>query len=147
VTSNSTIHANFSIKTYTIDATAGIGGSISPAGTVIVDYGENQTFTIIAQEGYHIQDVLVNGLNVGTGGVYTFNQVVSNQSIHADFAINTYAISAGAGSGGNISPAGVAILNHGQSQSFTISPDIGYQILDVFVDGFSVGPIASYHLR
>ena len=46
---------------YTITATAGEGGSITPAGAVSVKEGASQTFAIAAQEGYAIADVLVDG--------------------------------------------------------------------------------------
>ena len=50
---------------YTITATAGEGGSITPAGEVSVKEGASQTFAIAAQEGYAIADVLVDGQSVG----------------------------------------------------------------------------------
>ena len=52
-------------ETYTITASAGVGGSINPSGEVKVKAGETQTFTITADEGYVIADVKVNGESVG----------------------------------------------------------------------------------
>ena len=46
VTANHTIAASFAIDTYTITASAGANGTISPSGHVTVNYGANQTFTI-----------------------------------------------------------------------------------------------------
>ena len=46
VTANHTIAASFAIDTYTITASAGANGTISPTGAVSVNYGANQTFTI-----------------------------------------------------------------------------------------------------
>ena len=51
-------------ETYTITATAGEGGSITPSGAVAVNEGESQTFTITPSEGYEIADVLVDGSSV-----------------------------------------------------------------------------------
>ncbi len=45
----------------TITATAGANGSISPSGTARVASGANQTYTIKANAGYHVADVLVDG--------------------------------------------------------------------------------------
>ena len=70
---------------YTITATAGEGGSITPAGEVSVKEGASQTFTITAQEGYAIADVLVDGQSVGVVDSYTFENVTANHTIAALF--------------------------------------------------------------
>ena len=49
-----------------------------------------------------------------------------------------YTITANAGTGGSISPAGATSVYKGNDQSFTITPDSGYKIADVKVDGKSV---------
>ena len=70
---------------YTITATAGDGGSITPAGEVSVKEGASQTFTITASEGYAIADVLVDGQSVGAVDSYTFENVTANHTIAAVF--------------------------------------------------------------
>ena len=70
---------------YTITATAGEGGSITPAGAVSVKEGASQTFAIAAQEGYAIADVLVDGQSVGAVDSYTFENVTANHTIAALF--------------------------------------------------------------
>ena len=56
----------------------------------------------------------------------------------------TYTITAGAGEGGSIAPSGAVVVAEGATQSFTIAKDAGYAVLDVLVDGVSVGAVASY---
>ena len=70
---------------YTITATAGEGGSITPAGEVSVKEGASQTFAITASEGYAIADVLVDGQSVGAVDSYTFENVTANHTIAALF--------------------------------------------------------------
>ena len=70
---------------YTITASAGEGGSITPAGEVSVKEGASQTFAIAAQEGYAIADVLVDGQSVGAVDSYTFENVTANHTIAALF--------------------------------------------------------------
>ena len=70
---------------YTLTATAGEGGSITPAGEVSVKEGASQTFAIAAQEGYAIADVLVDGQSVGAVDSYTFENVTANHTIAALF--------------------------------------------------------------
>jgi uncharacterized repeat protein (TIGR02543 family) len=141
-----TISASFAIDTYTITASAGENGSISPSGAVIVNYGADQTFTITATTGYHVKDVLVDEGSVGAVGSYKFPSVATNHTISATFEINTYTITASAGANGSITPSGAVVVNYGTDQAFTIKPDTGYHVVDVQVDGVSVGAVTSYTL-
>jgi hypothetical protein len=143
VTANRNIVANFAIDTFTINASATGGGSISPAGAVSVDYGASPTFTITPDTGYHVTDVLVDGRSVGAVGDYTFDRVTTGHSITASFS-DTYTITASAGLGGAISPSGAIQVTQGSSRTFTITPDAGYNIKSVLVDAASVGPLSSY---
>jgi uncharacterized delta-60 repeat protein len=80
-----TIEAVFERDTFTIKATAGVGGSIDPEGDVRVFCGLDQTFTITVDEGYMLDDVLVNGTSEGTVTTYTFFNVRSDNTITAVF--------------------------------------------------------------
>ena len=70
---------------YTIAATAGEGGSITPNGDVSVKEGASQTFAITADNGYEIADVLVDGNSVGAVESYTFDEVKANHTITVSF--------------------------------------------------------------
>ncbi|HMG74860.1 MAG TPA: LamG-like jellyroll fold domain-containing protein [Pyrinomonadaceae bacterium] len=129
---------------YTITASAGANGSISPSGTVTVVEGDNQTFNITPDSGYHIADVLVDTVSVGAVSSHTFTNVTANHTIEASFAINTYAITASAGANGSIDPSGAVSVNSGGDQVFNITPDSGYHIADVLVDTVSVGAVSSH---
>ena len=144
VTADHTIHATFAIDTYTIAATAGDNGSISPSGAVTVDHGASETFTITPDSHYHVADVVVDNVSVGAVGTYTFTDVTADHTIHATFAIDTYTIAATAGDNGSISPSGAVTVNHEADQTFTITPDSHYQVVDVVVDNVSVGAVSTY---
>ena len=72
-----------------ITATAGDNGTISPSGEVAVPKGEDKTFTITPNDGYHIQDVKVDRESVGAVKEYTFKDVTEPHTIHATFARNS----------------------------------------------------------
>jgi hypothetical protein len=148
VRADHSIRASFAINiiTYSITASAGAGGNISPAGNVGVSQGSSQTFIITPNAGYHVADVLVDGTSAGAVSSYTFTNVRADHSIRASFAINiiTYSITASAGAGGNISPAGNVGVSQGSSQTFIITPNAGYHVADVLVDGTSAGAVSSY---
>jgi PKD repeat protein len=125
-----------------INATAGANGNITPSGLVLLAYGANQAFTVTNKTGYHIADVLVDGVSDGAGTTHTFTNVVIDHNISAIFA--TYTITPSAGANGAISPSGVVSGIDGANQTFNITPNAGYHIADVLVDGSSVGTNSTY---
>ena len=68
-----------------------------------------------------------------TGGYYTY--------------YTYYTIKATAGTNGSISPSGWTSVRHGWDQTFTITPDKGYAVAKVLVDGKSVGSVKSYTFK
>ena len=70
---------------YTIKATAGVNGSISPTGNVSVREGRDQTFTITPNKGYAVAKVLIDSKNVGAVKSYTFENVQKNHTIEVVF--------------------------------------------------------------
>ena len=70
---------------YTIRATAGLNGSITPSGWSSVREGLDQTFTITPDKGYVVAKVLVDGRNVGAVKSYTFKNVTKEHTIEVTF--------------------------------------------------------------
>ena len=77
------------MPTYTITATAGLGGSISDPGETIVLEGGFLVFTITPDSGYSILDVLVDGISVGPVSEYPFENVTADRTIHASFTMTS----------------------------------------------------------
>jgi hypothetical protein len=130
--------------TFTITATAGPNGSITPSGDLTVPGGGNAAFTIAPDPGYKINYVAVNGASVGAVPGYTFTNVQQNYTIRADFVPATYKITVTAGANGAITPGTYSGFQPGANQTYTIKPNTGYTVSDVLVDGSSVGAVASY---
>ncbi len=147
VTSSHSIQAYFK-GSYTITASGGNKGSISPEGSIVVPEGGNQTFTITPNNGWGVDYIRVDGIQIDPVFSYTFSDVTSDHAIFASFSKNGikpgFTITATAGSNGSISPSGSVAIGSGQDQTFTFTPDNGYEINDVLVDGSSVGAVSSY---
>ena len=210
---NRSVTANFTIRSYTINASAGTGGTITPPGATSVNYGASRTYAIAATAGYTLSSVIVDGVSVGAVTSYTFSNVTAVHTITAAFTVNTnsppagytycsaengicsfsgtrnvaygangvfayrmatntincnnstfgdpipgtvkacyfgqtaittYTISASAGTGGLISPSGSTSVTSGGSQTYTITPNTGYSVASVTVDGTSVSAVTSY---
>ncbi|MFA7000196.1 MAG: hypothetical protein WC241_03725 [Candidatus Paceibacterota bacterium] len=75
------------VSTYTITATAGTGGTISPSGITSYPKNDSKWFTITPSNGYHALDVLVDDVSKGPNyGGYAFYNIVANHTIRATFA-------------------------------------------------------------
>ncbi len=89
--SDSSNEVSVNTGTYTITATAGFGGTITPSGSVTVNYGESKTFTIKSDPKFMIARVLVDGSSVKITNpitmTYTFSNVTSNHAISAEFVL------------------------------------------------------------
>ena len=80
---------------YTIKATAGSGGSISPSGNVSVREGGDQTFTITPDKGYAVANVKIDGKSIGAVKSYTFENVRRTHTIEVIFVKGTASASTG----------------------------------------------------
>ncbi len=132
VTGNRNLVANFAINQYTINALANpsSGGSVTQSGNGTYDYGANCTLTATPNTGYHFVNWTENGQVVPNAGAsYTFT-VTGNRTLVANFAINTYTITASANpsSGGTVS--GYGTYNHGTTCTLTATPNTGYHFVN-----------------
>ena len=80
---------------YTIRATAGSGGSISPSGSISVREGRDQTFTITPDKDYAVANVKIDGKSIGAVKSYTFENVRRTHTIEVIFVKGTASASTG----------------------------------------------------
>jgi predicted small lipoprotein YifL len=122
----------------------GANGTISPATVQTVNYGSNITFTFTPSTGYFVSNVQVDGGSVGAPTSYTFVNVTANHTISVAFLQGQHIITATAGAGGTINSGGIIVssgtsqqflVNDGGNRAFTITPNSGYSITSVLVDG------------
>ena len=155
IQANHTLAVEFGIEQPKVTATAGEGGTISPAGEIKVAYNTNKSFTITPNDGYDIKDVVVDGMSKGKITSYTFWYIRSAHTIRAEFERKSNVISATVGTGGKVETTGAAgkqtvtgsaniSVPYGENQSFSMIPNTGYSVADVVVDGVSKGAITSY---
>ncbi|MFI5253063.1 MAG: hypothetical protein ACHQQQ_11610 [Bacteroidota bacterium] len=154
-------------NTYTITASSGKHGSISPSGIIPVTGGGIQAFSIKPDAGYNIVNLLIDGDAIEHDTSYTFSNVSHNHTIAAAFAKDTDAapssdtaqsgfvspaqdtrdsitITAAAGAYGTITPSGTITLPYGGEQSFTMIPAPGYSISKVIIDGVKMEAVEFY---
>ena len=126
-----------------VTATAGEGGTITPAGQTLVKKGTSKTFDIAPAQGYEIVNVNVDGTDLGPISYYTFQRVGVDHTISATFqkaqqSGDTVTLTTTANEGGSVAPAGQTGYAPGASVEITFTPDPGYQLASVKVNGRTV---------
>ncbi|MBS4029218.1 MAG: VCBS repeat-containing protein, partial [Ignavibacteriales bacterium] len=133
---------------FKIIAVSGTNGAIFPSGLVSTNCGTNRQFIITPDSGYQVDSVLVNGLKVDSTSSYTFENVLSHQSIEATFKVKEFTLTVSAIGEGTISPSGQIIAQMGQDVTFTVSPNSScYKIAMVTVDEDSVASSSLFTLN
>ena len=131
------------VPTYTIAATANPndGGTVSGAGQY--QQGTSCTLTATANTGYTFTNWTEGGNVASTNASYTFN-VTGNRTLVANFALNTYSITATANptAGGTVTGAGT--YNQGASCTLTATANTGYTFSNWTENGSVVSTNADY---
>jgi len=125
---------------YTITASAGGGGALTPSGRVLVTQGESKVFTISAQGGNQVA-LSIDGSPLGQRSSFCFSGVRADHTIAVTFSGT---VKATAGYGGGIVPNGLVPVVYGANQTFVIAPIPGYAIARVVVDGTAAGLVGSH---
>ena len=115
---------------FTITATAGSNGSITPSGGVSVDAGSDQTFTFMPDDGYTVAEVCVDDEVVTPSSSYTFKNVQTDHTIHVTFTQKPtppvpIPPSGGGSSDGNMDNAFRVLFNDGTTTLFVVT-DLSY---------------------
>ncbi|MCL1850299.1 MAG: T9SS type A sorting domain-containing protein [Bacteroidetes bacterium] len=150
VSGNHQIAAQFEKVWYDVTYQPVPGALVAPVVgyTSPVKYGTSYLFTIVLEEGCSQSNILVrvNGIPLNpTGDVYAITNIFMDQVITIEgVVLNKYELVAKAFNGGTITPAGVFVVTHGESKTFTITPDPGFKVSNVVVNGESKGAIETY---
>jgi len=147
VTAPRSISVVTAIRTFTINASAGVGGYISPAGNITANFGENRTFNFTPATGYEIDEVLINGSPNGSAamnGSFTFTNIAANHTISVTFKKLRFQMQSIANEKGSIDPSGILDVTFGEDVVYTMIPDEGYRVSQVLVNGINKGAVTNY---
>jgi len=123
---------------FTVGASAGANGAVTPS-SYTVNYGNtSDTFTAMPNGGYQV-DKWMEGSNVlQTGGpTYTYPNVQTNHSVTVTFKPLQYTINASAGANGSVTPPSYTVNYGNTSGTFTATPNGGYQV-DTWMEGSTI---------
>lgn len=141
VNNNISVSAVFRSARHTITTNVGPNGTLSPMNPM-VNHGSDQTFTITPNPGYRIRSLTVDGnpASVNELNQITLFNVQNDRMMSVDFAeVVNYTITTIAGPNGSITP-GSPTVTQGADVTFTITPNSGYIIDELRVDGLPEMP-------
>ena len=125
-----------------IQASALEHGSISPTGQIFVPRGDDQSIMITADNGYVIDQLIVDGSPIAPKNIHVFWNVTRSHTLVASF--RQFLLNATVDENGSITPIGQMKVKKGHDQTYDILPNDGYSVADVFVDQVSQGPIDQF---
>lgn len=131
ITGACTVNATFSSTppvTHTVSTSASAGGTIAPGSRTVND-GNTTSFTITENTGYTIGTVSGCGGSL-SGNTYTTGTITGACTVSASFNLNSYTVTATAGTGGTAGPASKSV-SHGNTTNITVTPNSGFAIQSV----------------
>ncbi|MBI4779528.1 Ig-like domain-containing protein [Candidatus Falkowbacteria bacterium] len=139
---------------YLIDETIPTGWVISNPGSGDISQAGHLKWVVITGAASTTYQYTVTVPSLATGlnafsGIYgtesvTETAILGPTDITVQPATVTYTLTSLTGANGTISPLGATVVNSGSNQAFAITPDTGYDVADVLVDGLSVGAVTTY---
>ncbi|MCK0154312.1 hypothetical protein MWU49_11410 [Alcanivorax sp. S6407] len=127
VTSACTVEASFSLLSYTVDTSVTGAGMVSPT-SVVAEHGSIQAFTLTANEGNQIASAAGCGGSLD-GTTFTTAAITGACTVSVEFEPIQYQVTTIADNG-SFDPAN-PLVDHGQTQVFTVTADEGYLLTGV----------------
>ena len=93
-------------RSFTIRASSGAHGSVSPEGEIAVAEGADASFAFVPDTGFRVADVVVDGKSVGAPSTYTFQDVTADHTVHVEFQSVYDSVQNGSGTGGGSGSGG-----------------------------------------
>lgn len=136
-----------------IDCRITVNVSDSNAGTATesrtVKYGEGVTLEAFPKDGYQFDSWTENGNTASKNSRMQIDKITGDRTFTAVFKkkeAQNYTITASVSSGGGtVTPEGKTTVKEGTAVMYTITPNKGYAIRTVYVDGVEVGNTASFN--
>ncbi len=150
ISSNHTLNVEFEVIPViydTVFVTSTAGGSVSPAGTVVMERGTNKTFAITTNSGYEMTSLKVNGVSKTIASSVVVNNISGNTTIDVVFSPIIYRTVRVVKTGmGSISTDTSFQIRDGRDTVITFTPAAGYKVGAVALNGVDKGSVTSISL-
>ncbi len=137
------------LGTVVVTPTATAGGVVSPAEPVVVEAGGSLDLHFTPDSGYEVEDIEIDGVSVGAATTYTLRSIDAPCAVLTRFAPaqpepTQYNVTLSAGDNGTVLPNGTITVTEGSNLTFTVTPDSGYQVAAVRVNGTDLGAVSTH---
>jgi hypothetical protein len=131
ITAACAVTATFTANSYTVTATAGAGGAITPPSQTVT-HGGSALFTVTPQSGFAVASVTGSTCTPTNNGNGTWSaaNITAACAVTATFSASSYTVTATAGMGGAITPPSQSVA-HGGAANFTVTPQSGFSVTSV----------------
>lgn len=146
ITQNQSVRVVFVERTYTVNASATAGGTITPSGVNVVACGNAIAFTMAPDYGYHQTGIVVDNDTLPAATSYNFSDVQENHTIEALFEQNTYFVVVDVTGAGSSSVTDTVEVTHGDNLDLMFTPEDCHQVDTILVNGAFVGNSTNYTL-
>ncbi len=124
---------------FTVTVNSGADGTVTP-GTKSYESGTEVTLTVTPDPGYQVKSVTMDGREVAlTDGRYTFT-VTADCTFAAEFEkipADSFTVTVNSGANGTVTPGTKSYVS-GTEVTLTVTPDSGYKVKSVTMDGRAV---------
>ncbi len=129
-------------QAYNVTFSAGENGTVTGELSQSIPQGlDASPVTAVPNEGYKFVEWRnASGNSISNENPLTLINVIQDSSLIAAFEIINYTISLSAGDNGSITPVGDVTINYNNNLTFTVTPDAGYTIDEVYLNGNDIAP-------
>ncbi len=139
VHSGHSVVVEFSQITFIISVSAGSHISATPTGEVECNYGSNLKIDFTLDEDYKIERLSVDENEVEFNLTsFTFSNITSNHTLSVEAVLITYEVHISSLSeerGSIVFNNSTTGIDKGESRSFTVEPEFGYEVESVYING------------
>ena len=130
-------------KQFNVSFTSDEGANVLVGGKqtseIVIDRGENLEFEIILKNGFKLTSVTINGVEQELNTKFTLTDIITNYVVEITTTKEEYEVFVNYGNGGKVSSLGsMQTVSYGDSVELAITPDDGYEISRVLVNGEEV---------
>lgn len=147
VSANHTIYIKFAKEQFTITATAGANGSITPSGIINVNYGDSVSFTMLAASGFSVDSVIADGIYQGRITTFTFRDVTTHHSISVNFVKDTYIFSTMMNPGWNMVSLPLTLLSYKKIELFPTATSSAFMYAGSYIQKDTLQNGVGYWLK
>jgi hypothetical protein len=118
------------VTNHLINISIGDNGNANHKGELEAKHHENFSIEFLPNEGYHVQDAIIDGKSIGAVNSYVFQRVTSNHNINVTFQVNRYSVESYIYPPQSGSVSGAGEFAHGETVILIGNPSKGFQFDD-----------------